>query len=158
MLRELEEYLAIAKLGSSPLKLGEWIVDRFGVATIQQRRARERMVSDHPPPLSPEETPEVAIPKPPPISTTLATAAPIPAPVEDPPAPKVAPEPMEKSPVSVVTGTVDLGPPSSATLEQEPEEAEPRAPRTETPRRANRLVIALVLVAAAVVVWLAMGR
>ena len=51
MERDLEDYLASAKLTSSPLKLGEWIADRFGTATITQRRARERLVSDHPPPM-----------------------------------------------------------------------------------------------------------
>ncbi len=66
MVRDLEAYIASAKLASSPLKLGEWIADRFGTATITQRRARERLVSDHPP-AGPdaEEAPPSSIPQPP---------------------------------------------------------------------------------------------
>jgi eukaryotic-like serine/threonine-protein kinase len=69
MERDLEAYIAAAKLASSPLKLGEWIANRFGTATITQRRARERLVSDRPPP-APElaeldEGPPSSIPSPP---------------------------------------------------------------------------------------------
>ncbi len=65
MERDLEAYIASAKLASSPLKLGEWIADRFGTATITQRRARERLVSDHPGPDPEAEPPPSSIPQPP---------------------------------------------------------------------------------------------
>jgi eukaryotic-like serine/threonine-protein kinase len=65
MERDLEAYIAAAKLASSPLKLGEWITDRFGVATITQRRARERLVSEHPGPAAEAEAPPPSIPSPP---------------------------------------------------------------------------------------------
>jgi serine/threonine-protein kinase len=64
MERDIEAYAAQAKLAASPLKLGEWICDRFGMATITQRRARERLVSDHPIEAAPEAAP-VSVPTPP---------------------------------------------------------------------------------------------
>jgi eukaryotic-like serine/threonine-protein kinase len=42
MLRELEEYTRDAKLTSSPLRFGEWLVQSFGTDIVTQRRARER--------------------------------------------------------------------------------------------------------------------
>lgn len=42
MLRELEAYVARAGLIASPIKLGDWLMDRFGEELVEQRRARER--------------------------------------------------------------------------------------------------------------------
>jgi serine/threonine-protein kinase len=53
MLFDLERYIAKAKLMASPLRLGEWLLDRFGEEIVEQRRARERAVKSletQPPP------------------------------------------------------------------------------------------------------------
>ncbi len=42
MLRELEDYTREAKLTSSPLRFGEWLVESFGTDIVTQRRERER--------------------------------------------------------------------------------------------------------------------
>jgi serine/threonine-protein kinase len=42
MLRDLEEYVASARLIASPLRLGEWLTEQFGAEIIERRRARER--------------------------------------------------------------------------------------------------------------------
>jgi serine/threonine-protein kinase len=168
MLRDLEEYVVAAKLGSSPLKLGEWIVDRFGVATIQQRRARERTVSDRPPP--PEETTGTRMSPSAPVSATVASAPPA---AQMPDIPKALPlpktEPMEstdKAPVAVVAGTVDLGPPSSATLAKVSEHPPASGPSSDPapgpdrapPASGKAFAWVILAVAAAIVAWLAMGR
>jgi serine/threonine-protein kinase len=44
MLLELEHYVADSKLMASPLRFGEWLIDRFGDDLIHQRRERERAV------------------------------------------------------------------------------------------------------------------
>jgi serine/threonine protein kinase len=43
-LYDLEHYVAESKLMASPLKFGEWLIDRFGDDLIHQRRERERAV------------------------------------------------------------------------------------------------------------------
>jgi serine/threonine protein kinase len=42
MLGDLLQYAAEAKLVASPLRFGEWLLERFGEQLIEQRRARER--------------------------------------------------------------------------------------------------------------------
>jgi serine/threonine protein kinase len=42
MLRDLEGYAARARLLASPLRFGEWLMDRFGAEIVELRRARER--------------------------------------------------------------------------------------------------------------------
>jgi eukaryotic-like serine/threonine-protein kinase len=42
MLRDLESYAIDARSMASPLKLGEWMAEHFGVEVIERRRARER--------------------------------------------------------------------------------------------------------------------
>jgi serine/threonine-protein kinase len=42
LLQELLHYVAEAKLVASPLRFGEWLLERFGEQLIEQRRARER--------------------------------------------------------------------------------------------------------------------
>ncbi len=44
MLVDLEHYVAESKLIASPLRFGEWLIDRFGEDLIHQRRERERAV------------------------------------------------------------------------------------------------------------------
>ena len=61
MLRDLQSYMSEAKLMASTLKLGEWLVDRFGADFNEQRGLRERLSpappnvswSEPPPPESP---------------------------------------------------------------------------------------------------------
>jgi serine/threonine protein kinase len=42
MLRDLEAYAARARLLASPLRFGEWLMERFGAAIVELRRERER--------------------------------------------------------------------------------------------------------------------
>ena len=42
MLRDLEAYAARARLLASPLRFGEWLMERFGAEIVELRRARER--------------------------------------------------------------------------------------------------------------------
>jgi serine/threonine-protein kinase len=42
MLRDLEAYASRARLVASPLRFGEWLMDRFGAEIVELRRARER--------------------------------------------------------------------------------------------------------------------
>jgi serine/threonine-protein kinase len=42
LLRDLETYVAESKLVASPLRFGDWLIERFGDDLVQQRRARER--------------------------------------------------------------------------------------------------------------------
>jgi hypothetical protein len=44
MLLDLEHYVAGSKLIASPIRFGEWLIDRFGDDLIHQRRERERAV------------------------------------------------------------------------------------------------------------------
>jgi serine/threonine protein kinase len=65
MLRDLQSYMSEAKLMASTLKLGEWLVDRFGADFNEQRGLRERLSpaapnvswSEPPPPASPRGAP-----------------------------------------------------------------------------------------------------
>jgi len=41
---DLEHYVAESKLMASPLRFGEWLIERFGEDLIHQRRERERAV------------------------------------------------------------------------------------------------------------------
>ena len=42
LLRDLEDYVAESKLIASPIRFGEWLINRFGEDLVQQRRAHER--------------------------------------------------------------------------------------------------------------------
>jgi serine/threonine-protein kinase len=42
LLRDLDEYVAESKLIASPIRFGEWLINRFGEELIQARRAHER--------------------------------------------------------------------------------------------------------------------
>jgi eukaryotic-like serine/threonine-protein kinase len=45
MLRDLDQYVARAKLMTSALKLGDWLMTTFGAEIVARRRARERAMS-----------------------------------------------------------------------------------------------------------------
>jgi serine/threonine protein kinase len=45
MLRDLDDYVARAKLRTSALQLGEWLATTFGAEIVARRRARERAMS-----------------------------------------------------------------------------------------------------------------
>jgi serine/threonine-protein kinase len=143
MLRDLEEYVVRAKLSASPLKLGEWVVDRFGVATIQQRRLREQTVSDLPP-VEPMPAADGDDLEPPPSSSSELPGFPPSAVVRGP---STAPE--EKAPSSVALGTIDLGPPSVPILPVIPlpssgaKAATIVVPEVKAPSK--RLVLAVIL-------------
>jgi serine/threonine protein kinase len=74
MLRDLEDYVASARLVASPIRFGEWLRDNFGENIIESRRSRERAAKamEHGPAavLEPFATP------PPPPATPLADATP----------------------------------------------------------------------------------
>jgi serine/threonine protein kinase len=73
MLRDLENYVARAKLRTSALQLGEWLATTFGAEIISRRRGRERAMSAlergaplvaepiAPPPSKPSSPPEGAL-------------------------------------------------------------------------------------------------
>jgi serine/threonine-protein kinase len=42
LLRDLEDYVAESKLIASPIRFGEWLINRFGEELVQARRAHER--------------------------------------------------------------------------------------------------------------------
>ena len=42
LLRDLEAYVAESKLIASPIRFGEWLINRFGEELVNQRRAHER--------------------------------------------------------------------------------------------------------------------
>lgn len=68
MLRDLEAYAARARLLASPLRFGEWLMERFGGEIVELRRARERAAWG----LTSDALPRVALP----------AGSPIPPPVE----------------------------------------------------------------------------
>ena len=130
MLRALEDYVTDAKMAPSPLKLGEWLVDRFGTATVQQRRARERSLTESERPPAKAESapppPTSALPPSPHVLVLPEVSAEAPGPSPPLPTPesgvvrthKDAPPISLKGdtpPPSLVAATVDLGPPSVET-------------------------------------------
>jgi serine/threonine-protein kinase len=46
LLRDLEDYVAESKLIASPIRFGEWLINRFGEELVQARRAHERAAQD----------------------------------------------------------------------------------------------------------------
>jgi serine/threonine-protein kinase len=116
MLRDLEAYMAESRMLASPLRLGEWLIDKFGEDIVTQRRARERAISalDIGAPVSLEPLPRTPTP--------LPSAMPPPdvaAPTSSPAIPKIPPAPflpvglsdaVDRSPSSIVGASVDLTP------------------------------------------------
>ncbi len=150
MLRALEGYMAEAKMAPSPLKLGEWLVDRFGTATVQQRRARERALTESERPRLPVESvspisplatsdPRIAAPEPHslarPESGIVRTAR------------IVKEQAIETPPPSLVAAIVDVGPPS--------DDADRRAiARAPSPRaKLARVVLMLVVFLIMMIAW-----
>ena len=85
MQRDLEQYMADSKMVASPLKLGEWLVDKFGTDIVTQRRARERAV--------------LALERGAPVSYGTLPPAPTPLPSMPPPGPYAAPPAESSSPL-----------------------------------------------------------
>ncbi len=99
MLRDLEAYVGAQKLGASALKLGEWLVRKFGTEMVEQRRMRERAAE------ALEKGPPVVItPLPPKLGPSSSGALP----GFPPPAP--VPKGLESPPPSLQAATIDLVP------------------------------------------------
>jgi serine/threonine protein kinase len=89
LLRDLETYVAESKLVASPLRFGDWLIEKFGDDLVQQRRARERAAHALEGDGDQGGTPEFSLPPPrssrrslPPVTPPLAT--------DDPPKLKIA--------------------------------------------------------------------
>ena len=144
MLRALEAYMSDAKMEPSPLKLGQWLVDRFGMATVHQRRARERALTEGPKPSS----------IPPALSVSPLAASEPPSGIvrshtaRDAYAAQTRTPPEEATdpaPPSLVAAIVDLGPPSN-----EPNREKLAVP----PSPAKRFAIAVIVIAIVTVGWM----
>ena len=176
MLRDVESYMAGSRLVGSPIRFGEWLVEKFAADIVQQRRARERAVealergapvSLVPLPPAPTPLPSVAPPALTPSDTSTggssvpnisATPLPTPAPTPVPgallrPVAPAEPPPMSGSPRSIAA--VDVSPPSSqlaATPQPQPQpQPQPRSTLKYVLLVAGLGVIALVV---AVVLYL----
>ena len=61
LLRDLEDYVAESKLIASPIRFGEWLINRFGEELVQARRAHElaaqELEAGQPPPGASEVAP-----------------------------------------------------------------------------------------------------
>lgn len=73
MLRDIEEYMAEARLPASALRLGDWMLDQFGREIVTERRALERRASEPPFPVTSLVVPKGELPArsselPPPVS------------------------------------------------------------------------------------------
>jgi serine/threonine-protein kinase len=172
-LRELESYMGEARFGSSILRLGEWIVESFGMDVVSERRERERKVAESTGEATGGERPERgdgaqetgdATPR----SDTHRQAAasglksptspltPTPTPPLLPPiTPEPPPVPAKELPVappsassdrsSIDLAGVDVSPPSKA-LDHAP------APAPK-PRAARAVAIAILLLMTIAIVW-----
>jgi serine/threonine protein kinase len=170
MQRDLEHYMADAKMVASPLKLGEWLVDKFGTDIVTQRRARERAVlalergapvsygtlPAMPKPL-PSMPPPRPTPRPPPAVSAMASPSsasslsPVPL-APRTPSPPVAFVPLtgqgaaaiDHAPSSMAGASLDVSPPSSLIAYT--------GPTLPTPRMSSRkryvVIAALIIVIA----------
>jgi hypothetical protein len=61
LLRDLEDYVAESKLIASPIRFGEWLINRFGEELVQARRTHElaaqELEAGQPPPGASEVAP-----------------------------------------------------------------------------------------------------
>jgi eukaryotic-like serine/threonine-protein kinase len=64
ILRDLETYVAESKLVASPLRFGDWLIEKFGDDLVQQRRARERAAQALESEGAPVAAPEFSLPPP----------------------------------------------------------------------------------------------
>src|SRR5689334_1538159 len=62
LLRDLEDYVAESKLIASPIRFGEWLINRFGEELVQQRRAHERAAQALEAGLPPESAADAPVP------------------------------------------------------------------------------------------------
>jgi serine/threonine-protein kinase len=157
MLREIESYIAEAKIVVSPLRLGDWVVEKFGMDVVSERRERERKVTENvperkngtPPPAAAvsistststptaTETP-TPTPSPTPISTALAAAK--------TPTPPPAPAEPERASTADISG-IDVSPPSNVV------DSPPPASLAERPRSTKWIVVALVVLMSLAILW-----
>ena len=169
MLNDLEAYQAEARLIASPLRLGEWLIEKFGTDIVTQRRARERAISalDLGAPVSIETLP----PAPPPLPSAAppprdvpsgsgrARSSPIPPRPLPPPSPIPTPGPpaflpvgmsaaIDRAPSSIVGASMDVSPPSS----QLPVIDLAATERGANPSRGRFLLITAIVGVAAVIV------
>jgi serine/threonine-protein kinase len=98
LLRDLESYVAESKLMASPLRFGDWLIERFGDDLVQQRRARERAAQALEGENAMAAAPEISLP--PPRSSRRSLA----------PVPSDAPPPARPSsrPPAALEGTPKL--------------------------------------------------
>jgi len=162
MLFDLEAYVAEARLVASPIRLGEWLVEKFGEEILMQRRARERAISalDLGAPVSLDPLPRTPTPLPsaaPPqdIAAPGRSSASMP---KMPPAPFLPvglSDEVDRAPSSIVGASMDvLAPPSSQLPVVD-------LAQTERGARASRrwiVVTAIVGVAVMVAIVLAVMR
>ncbi len=134
MLNDLESYMADARLMASPIRLGEWLIAKFGNDIVTQRRSRERAISalDLGAPVSLETLPPPPTPLPsrvPPRDPhessqgRVARSSPVPPRTPLPPPSPITPLPpflpvgmsaaIDRAPSSIVGASMDVSPPSS---------------------------------------------
>ena len=167
MQRDVEAYMAGAKMVASPLKLGEWLVEKFGTDIVTQRRARERAVAalERGAPVSygklpPAPTPLPSVPPAAPARTPPPpdASSPLPLHISSTPPPARTPSPpiaflplggaaIDRAPNSMSGASLDVSPPSSMT----PYTGPTLGVQVAT-SRTKYVVIALVVVALALVV------
>jgi serine/threonine-protein kinase len=88
MLRDIEAYMGATRLVGSPIRFGEWLVDKFAQDIVEQRRARERAVE--------------ALERGAPVSLVPLPPAPTPLPSMMPPAPVSTPNIVSTPPATPV--------------------------------------------------------
>jgi serine/threonine-protein kinase len=158
MLRELETYVVESRLVASPLRLGEWLIDKFGEDIVTQRRARERAISalDIGAPVALEPLPRTPTPlpsaMPPPDAAAPTSSAPA--------MPKIPPAPflpvglsdaVDRAPSSIVGASVDVTPSQLPVVDLAQTERGARA-------RSTWLLAAIVGVVVVAVVAIALMR
>ena len=176
MLRDIEGYMAGARLVGSPIRFGEWLVEKFGSDIVAQRRARERAVE------ALERGAPVSLVPLPPAPTPLPSMVPMAKPSDSqrmvhdisstPPAtpipvimPKVPPAPraptFERALIAGDAAPRSLGAPSSlVAVDVSPPSSHLAAPPPKS-SAAKYVFIALalaILAAAAVTLFLMRGR
>jgi serine/threonine-protein kinase len=131
MLRDLQEYIGESRLVASPIRFGDWLVERFGSDIVEQRRIREQAVESldrEPAVTSPPPTPKRS--EPPPARTSSR-----PPPAALPPKSPMYAAAIDRSPPSSAMA-VDVSPPSSQLAAAKP---------AEPPRSSTRFVIIAVV-------------
>ena len=123
MLNDLEAYMSDARLMASSLRLGDWLIEKFGNDIVTQRRARERAISAlelgapvtlEPLPPAPTPLPSMVPPRTPPAPNLVRTPPPtlIP-PLPPPPFLPLGMSAIDRAPSSIVGASMDVSAPSS---------------------------------------------